>query len=72
MAYAVLNQPPDAFCMGTEGYGEHSMHTNSRPLTRYVEDLSTIMEIISGPDFRDAGVIPAVLGDPISVPLTEL
>ena len=55
------------------GYGgAFDAYQQLGPLTRYVEDLSTIMEIISGPDFRDAGVIPAVLGDPISVPLNEL
>jgi amidase len=42
------------------------------PLARQVEDLSLILEIISGPDFRDAAIVPMPLGDPRKVDLKSL
>ena len=42
------------------------------PLARLVEDMATILPIISGPDFRDAAVVPAPLGDPSKVDLKSL
>ncbi|MDQ8204682.1 amidase [Pelagicoccus sp. SDUM812003] len=55
------------------GYGgAFDAYQQLGPLTRYVEDLATILPIISGPDFRDAAVIPAKLGDPSGVSLSTL
>jgi amidase len=42
------------------------------PLARKVEDLSLILEIISGPDFRDAAIVPMPLGDARKVDLKSL
>jgi amidase len=42
------------------------------PLARRVEDLALIMEVISGPDFVDAAIVPAPLGDPDAVDLKKL
>lgn len=55
------------------GYGgAFDAYQQLGPLTRYVEDLATIVPIISGPDFRDAAVIPATLGDPFAVSMKSL
>ena len=55
------------------GYGgAFDAYQQLGPLCRYVEDLITILPIISGPDFRDAAVVPAILGDPYSVSLKPL
>ena len=37
------------------------------PLSRFVQDLAPILEIVAGPDGRDAGVVPMPLGDPEAV-----
>ncbi len=42
------------------------------PLVRYVADLSLLLPIISGPDGRDAAIIPAPLGDAATVRLGGL
>ncbi len=42
------------------------------PLARRVEDLALVLQIISGPDFRDAAIVPMPLGDPRSVELKKL
>jgi amidase len=42
------------------------------PLARYVEDLNLILRIISGPDWRDAAVVPMPLGEPVQVDLKKL
>jgi amidase len=39
------------------------------PLARRVEDLITILPIISGPDDIDAAIVPMTLGDPASASL---
>jgi amidase len=41
--------------------------TQIGPLSRFVQDLGPILEIISGPDGRDAGVVPVLIGDPEAV-----
>lgn len=42
------------------------------PLARYVEDLALILEVISGPDWRDAAIVPMPLGDPQKIELKKL
>ncbi|MCF8113070.1 MAG: amidase [Desulfotignum sp.] len=42
------------------------------PLARYVEDLSLVLPIISGPDHIDPGIVPMVYNDPGKVNLTNL
>jgi amidase len=42
------------------------------PLARYVEDLALILEVISGPDWRDAAIVPMPLGGPKDVDLKKL
>ena len=55
------------------GYGgAFDAYQQLGPLCRFVEDIVTILPIISGPDFRDAGVVPATLGDPGAVDLKSL
>lgn len=42
------------------------------PLTRSVGDAWIILKIISGPDWKDAAIIPAPMGDPASVSIRKL
>jgi amidase len=42
------------------------------PMARYVEDLSLILPIISGPDWKDAYAVPAPLGNPNDIDLGSL
>jgi amidase len=42
------------------------------PMARYVEDLTLILPIIAGPDYRDAGVIPVPWRSPEDVSLPKL
>jgi amidase len=42
------------------------------PLARRVEDLITILPIISGPDDIDAAIVPMTLGDPASASRRDL
>ncbi len=42
------------------------------PLARYVEDLALILQIISGPDWHDAAIVPMPLGEPAKVNLKKL
>jgi amidase len=42
------------------------------PLARYVEDLALVLHIISGPDGRDAAIVPMPLGAPAKVDLKDL
>lgn len=42
------------------------------PLAHTVQDLDLVLRIIAGPDFVDAGVAPASLGNPSAVPLNNL
>ena len=55
------------------GYGgAFDSYQQLGPLARWVEDLSTVLPIISGPDYRDAAAVPAPLGDPATVELKTL
>lgn len=42
------------------------------PMARYVSDLALALPIISGPDYRDASVIPMAIGNYEAVDLTKL
>jgi amidase len=42
------------------------------PLARRVEDLILILPLISGPDFRDAAIVPVPWSDPASVQIPKL
>lgn len=42
------------------------------PLARFVEDLALILQVISGPDWRDAAIVPMPLGEPAKVSLKTL
>ncbi len=42
------------------------------PLARYVEDLALVLPVISGPDFHDASIAPAPLGQPGAVDTKSL
>jgi amidase len=42
------------------------------PLARHVEDLTLALSVISSPDFRDASIVPAPLGDPRGVEIGKL
>lgn len=42
------------------------------PLTRRVEDLGLITQIIAGPDFRDAAIVPVPWADPMKVEVPKL
>jgi amidase len=46
--------------------------TQLGPMARHVEDLATILPIISGPDGVDGGSVPVALGDPAGVELRGL
>ncbi|GAB4528812.1 MAG: amidase [Anaerolineae bacterium] len=52
--------------------GALEMLTQIGPMARFVEDLSLVLPIIAGEDWRDPGVVPAPLGDPREVKLKEL
>ena len=54
------------------GMGAVDSLTQNGPMARFVEDLATIMSIISGPDGRDPAIVPAPLGDPAAVVLNGL
>ena len=55
------------------GYGgAFDLYQQLGPLARWVEDMVTILPVISGPDFRDAAAVPAPLGDPGKVDLRSL
>jgi amidase len=46
--------------------------TQIGPMARYVEDLITILPIISGVDWIDPAIVPMLLGDPNEVDLSDL
>ena len=50
----------------------HDPRTQIGPLARFVEDLALTLPIISGVDWRDAGVIPMPLADPSAVDIGKL
>jgi len=43
--------------------GLSDSRTQIGPLSRFVEDLAPALSVIAGPDSRDSGVVPALLGD---------
>lgn len=54
------------------GMGAVDALTQLGPMARYVEDLSLILPIIAGVDWRDPAIVPMPLGDPKTVSLTGL
>lgn len=52
--------------------GAFTLPTQIGPMARHVEDLALALSIISGPDWRDAHVVPMPLGDYRSVKLRGL
>src|SRR6266567_7812846 len=54
------------------GMGAVDALTQLGPMARYVEDLSLILPIIAGVDWRDPAIIPMPLGDPRAVSMTGL
>lgn len=46
--------------------------TQPGPMTRHVEDLTTLLSILAGPDGIDGGAVPVPLGDPAGVELRGL
>jgi amidase len=49
--------------------GLSDIRTQIGPLSRFVQDLAPVFEIVAGPDGRDSGVVPMPLGDPEAVEL---
>jgi amidase len=49
--------------------GLSDTRTQIGPLSRFVQDLAPVFEIVAGPDDRDSGVVPMPLGDPEAVEL---
>ena len=54
------------------GMGAVDALTQLGPMARYVEDLSLILPIIAGVDWRDPAIIPMPLGDPKAVSIKGL
>lgn len=52
--------------------GLSDTRTQIGPLSRFVQDLAPVFEIVAGPDGRDSGVVPMPLGDPEAVELAGL
>ena len=52
--------------------GATDSYTQNGPMARYVEDLALILPIISGPDWRDPGIVNMPLGDPADVDISAL
>ena len=46
--------------------------TQNGPMARFVDDLYPRLSVISGPDWRDPGIVPAPLYDPADVDVTTL
>jgi amidase len=46
--------------------------TQPGPLSRSVEDLAAMLAVLAGPDGRDAGALPVILGDPATVDVGHL
>jgi amidase len=46
--------------------------TQPGPMARSVEDLAAMLAVLAGPDGRDAGAVPVVLGDPGAVEIAGL
>lgn len=62
--------PRTGHIIGPEGHLQAL--TTLGPLARSVEDLSLILTVIAGPDWRDASVVPMPLGDPTQVKTSSL
>jgi amidase len=62
--------PRTGHIIGAEGHLQAL--TTLGPLARSVEDLSLILAVIAGPDWRDASVVPMPLGDPAQVKVKGL
>ena len=54
------------------GMGAVDSLTQNGPMARFVEDLSLLLPIISGPDWKDPYIVPMPLGDPASVNIAGL
>ena len=54
------------------GLGAVDALTQNGPMARFVDDLTIILNVISGPDWRDPFIVPAPLGDPKSVSIRGL
>ena len=54
------------------GLGAVDALTQNGPMARFVDDLGLILEVISGPDWRDPFIVPMSLGDPDSVAIRGL
>jgi amidase len=52
--------------------GLSDTRTQIGPLSRFVEDLGPVFEIVAGPDGRDSGVVPMPLGEPEAAELAGL
>jgi amidase len=52
--------------------GLSDTRTQIGPLSRYVEDLAQVFEILAGPDGVDSGVAPMPIADPSAVELAGL
>jgi amidase len=52
--------------------GLSDTRTQIGPLSRYVEDLTQVFEIVAGPDGVDSGVVPMPIRDPSAVELAGL
>ena len=52
--------------------GLSDTRTQVGPLSRFVEDLALVLEIVAGPDGRDSGVVAMPLGNPQVVDLSGL
>jgi amidase len=52
--------------------GLSDTRTQIGPISRFVQDLAPVFEIVVGPDGRDSGVVPTPVGDPGAVELPGL
>ena len=62
--------PRTGHIVGMEGHTQSL--TQLGPIARSVDDLALLLGIIAGPDWRDASVVPAPLGNPAKVDLRGL
>lgn len=52
--------------------GVFDFYQQPGPMARRMEDVELLLEIISGPDGIDAGLVPAPMGDPASISINGL
>jgi amidase len=55
-----------------QGGGLSDTRTQIGPLSRFVQDLGPVTEILAGPDDRDSGVVPVPLADPSGAQIKAL